>query len=271
VKILNEGGYETRGLFGPDIGWFAPEAEREVVEAVCRLAVKAGRKLPPPVSTNVEPFAWWRFEPGGLLSDASNHGHELVTNHGSAVAGEPAPASGSKASVAFDGTCYLGGSKLRLPGAAKAGLTLVAWVRPDQAALRGARMIVCKWANTVEDDHFGLFLSDGRPGIAVSDGSKAEHGLVGKTVLEAGRWHFLVGTWDAVSRQYRLFVDGRPEPSVGYQTGNGINASSETTLKIGAEAVPGSERFFSGLIDEVMLFDVPLDDHRIRCLGRDER
>jgi hypothetical protein len=38
VKILNEGGYETRGLFGPAIGWFAPEAERAVVEAVCRLA-----------------------------------------------------------------------------------------------------------------------------------------------------------------------------------------------------------------------------------------
>jgi hypothetical protein len=47
VKILHEGGYETRGLFAPDIGWFATEAEREVVEAVCRLARQAGRQLPP--------------------------------------------------------------------------------------------------------------------------------------------------------------------------------------------------------------------------------
>jgi len=271
VKILDEGGYETRGLFAPDIGWFAPEVEREVVEAVCRLARKAGRKLPPPVATNVEPIAWWRFEPDELLADVSGHGHELVTNHGPAVGGEPAPASGSKASAAFDGASYLEGTKLRLPGAEKAGLTLAAWVRPDEAALSGVRIIVCKWANTVENDHFGLFLSDGKPGIAVADGSKAEHGLAGKTVFEANRWYFIVGTWDAVSRQYRIFIDGRPEPNVGYQTGNGINASSETTLKIGAEAVPGNERFFSGLIDEVMLFDVALDDERIQRLGRGER
>ena len=37
AKILREGGYETRGLFGPDIGWFAPQAEKAVVGAVCRL------------------------------------------------------------------------------------------------------------------------------------------------------------------------------------------------------------------------------------------
>jgi neutral ceramidase len=47
VKILNEGGYETRGLFAPNIGWFAPEVEKEIVDAVCRLAEQAGRKAPP--------------------------------------------------------------------------------------------------------------------------------------------------------------------------------------------------------------------------------
>ena len=270
VKILNEGGYETRGLFGPDIGWFAPEAEREVVEAVCRLALKAGRKLAPPARANIEPIAWWRFEPDALLADNSGYGHELNAKRGSIVGGEPAPALGSKSSVVFDGASYLEGPKLRLAGAEKTGLTVAAWVKPDATALSEVRMIVCNWANTVENDHFGLSLNDGKPGIAVADGSRAENGLVGKTVLEADRWYSIVGTWDAVSRQYRLFVDGQPEPNVGYQAGNGINASSLTTLKIGAEAVPGRERYFSGLIDEVMLFDVALDDERVRRLGRGE-
>ena len=270
VKILNEGGYETRGLFGPDIGWFAPEAEQKVVEAVCQLARKAGRKLASPLPANGKPVAWWRFEPEELLTDTSGQGSALSANNGAAVGREPAPAAGSKASVVFDGTSHLEGPKVRLPRANEAGLTLAAWVKPDEAALTGVRMIVCKWANTVENDQFGLSLSDGRPGIAVADGSTAEHGLVGKTVLEADRWHFVVGTWDALSRQYRLFVDGRAEPGVGYQTGHGINGSSETTLKIGAEAVPGKERCFSGLIDEVMLFDVALDEDAIQsyCGGK---
>ena len=74
--------------------------------------------------------------------------------------------------------------------------------------------------------------------------------------------------WDAISRRYRLFVDGRPEPSVGYQLGNGINATSETTLKIGAEAATGFERHFHGLIDEVMLFEATLDEEAVGRLYR---
>ena len=58
-------------------------------------------------------------------------------------------------------------------------------------------MIVCKWANTAENDHFALSLNDGKPGIAVADGLRGEGGLTGNTVLEADRWYFLVGTWDA--------------------------------------------------------------------------
>jgi len=270
VKILGEGGYECRGLFGPDLGFFAPQAEKEVVEAACRLAEQAGRKAPPPSPQKVEPLGWWRFEPDELLADASGHGHDLVANHGATGGGEPAPGAGSKASVGFEGKGFLEGGKPAVAGARTAGLTLAAWVKPNEDALSGVQMIVCKWANTAENDHFALSLNDGRPGIAVADGSRGERGLVGKSVLQAGRWYFVVGTWDAVSRRYRLFVDGRPEPSVGYQGGSGINPSSEATLKIGAEAVPGFERHFHGLIDEVMLFDAALEDEAIRRLGRSE-
>ena len=269
VKIQEEGGYECRGLFGPDIGWFAPEAEREVVEAVRSMALKAGRKPGPARIVFSAPVGWWQFEPDGLLADSSRHGHVLVANRGAVADGEPAPAAGSKTGVAFNGQSYIEGGKLELPNANKAGLTLAAWVKPDEAALNGARMIVCKWANTAENDHFALSLNDGKPGIAVADGRRGEQGLTGNTVLEAGRWYFLVGTWDPISRRYRLFVDGRPEPNVGYQSGNGINATSETTLKIGAEAVPQFERHFHGLIDEVMLFEATMSEEAIGCLYRD--
>lgn len=43
AKVLEEGGYETRGLFDA-IGYFAPEAEKMVIDTVTRLARAAGRK-----------------------------------------------------------------------------------------------------------------------------------------------------------------------------------------------------------------------------------
>ncbi|MEQ1859020.1 MAG: neutral/alkaline non-lysosomal ceramidase N-terminal domain-containing protein [Chthoniobacteraceae bacterium] len=43
ARVLREGGYETRGLFSPGFGYFAPEAEKVLVEKVAELATKVGR------------------------------------------------------------------------------------------------------------------------------------------------------------------------------------------------------------------------------------
>lgn len=43
AKVLREGGYETRGLIGIASGFFSPEAESVTVDAVKRLAERAGR------------------------------------------------------------------------------------------------------------------------------------------------------------------------------------------------------------------------------------
>lgn len=46
ARVLAEGGYETRGLYAGGIGFFAPEAEDVVAEAIRRLAEEAGRPIP---------------------------------------------------------------------------------------------------------------------------------------------------------------------------------------------------------------------------------
>ena len=46
TRVLNEGGYETRGLYAGSAGWFAPEAEQVVVQIIRELAKKAERRLP---------------------------------------------------------------------------------------------------------------------------------------------------------------------------------------------------------------------------------
>ena len=43
VRVLREGGYETRGTIYGDIGFFATEVEAALVRTVCKLATEAGR------------------------------------------------------------------------------------------------------------------------------------------------------------------------------------------------------------------------------------
>lgn len=44
ARVLEEGGYETRGLYHGGIGYFAPSAQEVVVEHVRELARQAGRR-----------------------------------------------------------------------------------------------------------------------------------------------------------------------------------------------------------------------------------
>jgi neutral ceramidase len=46
ARVLQEGGYETRGLYSGGVGYFDPKAQDVVVEKVKELARKAGRNLP---------------------------------------------------------------------------------------------------------------------------------------------------------------------------------------------------------------------------------
>jgi neutral ceramidase len=46
ARVLQEGGYETRGLYSGGAGFFDPKAQDVLVQKVRELALKAGRKLP---------------------------------------------------------------------------------------------------------------------------------------------------------------------------------------------------------------------------------
>lgn len=46
ARILEEGGYETRGIYSGGIGFFTPGAEKVVVKGIRQLATEAGRELP---------------------------------------------------------------------------------------------------------------------------------------------------------------------------------------------------------------------------------
>ena len=45
VQVLQDGGYEMRGLYAGGVGLFAPEAQSTVVETVSELARTTGRPM----------------------------------------------------------------------------------------------------------------------------------------------------------------------------------------------------------------------------------
>lgn len=146
------------------------------------------------------------------------------------------------------------------------GLTLAAWVKPDSLS-GGSQLVVGKWANTVANDHFGMFVIDDKALIAVADGSTGEGGLASTGSLVAGEWNFVVTTWSAGGgNPYQVYIDGQLDPAAGNQTGSGINTSSAKNLFIGAQNTPGNLRFFAGGIDEVAIFDRVLSASEISDL-----
>ncbi|MEX2137924.1 MAG: neutral/alkaline non-lysosomal ceramidase N-terminal domain-containing protein [Pirellulales bacterium] len=46
ARVIEEGGYETRGIYSGGPGFFSPQAQDTVINAVRELAHKAGRKMP---------------------------------------------------------------------------------------------------------------------------------------------------------------------------------------------------------------------------------
>lgn len=239
VKIMEQGGYETRGFIAESqAGWYAPAVEATLVEAVKQMVDDAKRQVKHDrLPTVMETFAAWRFDP-----DQPHSGLRVIGKVTSAERG-----------LRFDGTSYLEGPAVSLPGAQTKGLTMAAWVKPDPAGMQGNRMIVCQWANEIGNDRFGLSLNHGKPSLGVGDGVTGELGFTSNQALPLDRWTFVAVTWEPATRRYRVYIDGKMTATTGRQTGSGINAVSQTTLKIGAQATPNHPRKFIGAIDDVWI------------------
>ncbi|MDZ7618783.1 MAG: LamG domain-containing protein, partial [Patescibacteria group bacterium] len=147
------------------------------------------------------------------------------------------------------------------------GLTVAAWIKPENGALSGVTMIAGKWANSVSQDHFALLMVNGRVGIAVADGEMGENAMLSQATLLPDEWYFVAGTWDATTRSYSVYINGELDPATGTQYGNGINLLSTTTMKIGAQVV-GQPRYFAGLIDEVAVFNTALGGEELMAYYR---
>ncbi len=142
------------------------------------------------------------------------------------------------------------------------GVSLSAWIKP-YSHIAGVQQIVGKWAVSLQNDHYSLFLHGNRLLMAVSDGARPESGGYGKTILKSNFWHHVVGVWKN-NRQYNVYVNGIID-GTQTQTGSGINIKSPITLKIGREII-GQDRAFHGIIDDIGIYNRALNDSEIQQL-----
>ena len=239
VRIMKQGGYETRGFIADSLaGWYAPETEKILVDAVAQMVDDAAHQVTEQFKpTHIKTYAEWRFDPEDLHSGLKAIGNVKRGSRG----------------IRLDGDSYLEGGSLNLSEAGTLGLTMAAWIKPAPAGLKGNRMIICQWANEVAKDRFGFSINNGRPSLGIGDGVTGEQGFTADQNIATDRWTFVAATWHPSTRQYRVYIDGRLTATTGNQTGSGINPKSPVTLKIGAQATDGHPRKFIGQIDDVWL------------------
>ncbi|MDX2020968.1 MAG: LamG domain-containing protein [Deltaproteobacteria bacterium] len=127
-------------------------------------------------------------------------------------------------------------------------ITVAAWVYADPWPA-GTQWIVHRAEAGTPYTSFGLGVSDAAPIFEV-------HFLSARasSMLPNGRWVHVAGTYDGITAS--LYVDGQPAGSLDI----GWPLSDDTTeLAIGAKMSANAKTgFFTGLIDEVVVFDQAL-------------
>lgn len=193
--------------------------------------------------------AFYKFEGDGADSTTN-------ANHGTSVDTSLTTNRFGKANAAY----YFSGARdcfVRVPNSPSLNLsnaaTLAAWVNFDVEGLISARILM--------KDSYDLAFADAglaerRAGFTVKTPSENLL-LTPAPITQAGKWHFIVGTYDGSTM--RLYVDG-VQAAEGPATGDITPTSSD--LMIGRNSENG-EDIYKGIIDEIRIYNRALSSSEI--------
>jgi hypothetical protein len=200
--------------------------------------------------------AWWAFDEASTNQVTLDYaGHRLGGRlHGAARTN----GLNGAALVCDGGTVRVENHRLLSPADA---LTLSCWVK-TAVANQDNRWFI----NRVVAGHtaagYRLGVLGGRPCFEVPQTDWSHH-LKASAPLPVGRWVHLAGTFDG--RTMRLYVDGGEQGTL--ERPGPVNPS-EAPLCLGGYE-PGHPAHFTGLLDEVQLYDRALTPAEIRTLATD--
>lgn len=185
--------------------------------------------------------AFYKFE--GNASDWTTNGNHGLPSNVSLTTNRFGKAN---AAYRFSGASD---SVIRVPNSPSLNpsnaLTLAAWVNFDAEGSISARILMKGRYDLAFSD---AGLPERRPGFTVQ--TPSENLLLTPTpVTQAGKWHFIVGTYDGSTM--RLFVDGLPAAET---PATGDIPPSSSDLIIGQNSDNG-EDIYKGIVDDVRIYN----------------
>ena len=142
-------------------------------------------------------------------------------------------------------------------------ITISAWVKLDSYGTSGARTVVSKWSSVAGQRQYMLTVYPDKANLYVrrsDDG--ASIGLTGNATIQLNSWCYLVGVFNGSTQTMEIYVNGAKDKT----SSSGVPAamaSTATKLIIGGYNNGASEKF-SGLVDEVRIYNAALTSSVIR-------
>ena len=152
-----------------------------------------------------------------------------------------------------------------------AGVSVVAWVRPDVAAATSGRVqtLISRWDDPTADDHarsFSLRLDPFGVLTWSTDDTTSRRPLelrAGVPQVLDGDWHHVAATWDATAAT--VYLDGVEVATVPSQGGT-LEPADGVALRIGAKGGLGPSFAYEGSIDEPAVFARALDATEVAAI-----
>lgn len=219
---------------------------------------------------NDSPTAYWRFEESDTSQWVSNNlgnstydgsykgGASLV----SGIAGQSVSLNNSDAYISFDR--FSGNVGAAMDGAS--AITIEAWIKNTDVPS----------GDNEDNVIFSTYIWSGRPGVVirmkgqniqVGGRSCGSEDLQEKTAgyTSTNEWHHIVGILDVGYDKIRIYIDGVKQDvgneSVSFGERRYTRSSTNNTSNIGVmDRGDGLEGCFNGLIDEVAIYRIALDD-----------
>lgn len=150
-------------------------------------------------------------------------------------------------------------------------LTVMAWVKKKQLGRREG--FVGKWDSSDNTDNSFLLYNGGagNPGdigvFALAFANGAEGGIAGSTVIPAGEWVQVTGTWRSSDGQIRIYKNGVIDGESTGGIGQTLKFLSGYTAKIGHWGIVRNGDFkFYGEIDETQIFNRALSQTEVQAI-----
>ncbi len=141
-------------------------------------------------------------------------------------------------------------------------ITVMGWVKPDEAlGLDG-------WQRFASRGEYNTgwmigITNAGKPDLTITNAGGGFVTMYGKTTLELGRWYHIAGVVDSSTRQVYIYFNGTLDNNPMAHSGEMMNPGVPTTIgKSGVAHVYD----FHGVIDEVVIFDVALEEEDIQAI-----